>query len=86
MPQGVCIANMAQKKNACTTFGPWIVKTVEPFFTLCQPRISPRARYPPQGIANRVHPARSYPNLMNMDHLSLHLSRFAQVFNKDNPR
>ena len=47
MPQGVCIANMAQKKSVCTTFNSRTTKIEEPFSAFCQPRISPRVGYPP---------------------------------------
>ena len=35
MPQGVCRVDMAQKRSACTTSGPWLAKTDEPFSVSC---------------------------------------------------
>ena len=50
MPQGVCRVDMAQKRSACTTSGPRLARTEEPFSVSCQPLISTRVGYPPSRI------------------------------------
>ena len=84
MPQDVCIAGMVQKRSICTIFGPRIARIEELSSVPCQLLISPRVGYSPsrivpKGPSSWVHPARSYFNLVNMDHLSLQLCGFIQV-------
>ena len=79
MLQDVYIASTAQKMSASTICGPRTAKIEEPFFIPFQLLTFEEQH-------NRIHLARPYPDLMDLNYVPLYSSRLAQVFNKYDPK